>query len=63
MHWHDVLSDFIEEVPDALPGSIYKELQELRRDIGHYRIDLMGNKMEKLGWEFEKEIRETKLPE
>ncbi|MEE8115353.1 MAG: hypothetical protein V3T23_13495 [Nitrososphaerales archaeon] len=47
-HWHNVLSLFIEDVPEEMPVRLYNNLQELRREIGHYRIDLKGNKMERL---------------
>ena len=55
MHWHDVLSDWIDELPDNVPASSFDEIQELRRDIAHFRLDLMQNKMERLGYDFEKE--------
>jgi len=54
MHWHDVLSDWIDELPDNVPAKDFKTIQELRRDIGHFRLDLLENKMEKLGFDFEK---------
>lgn len=52
MYWHDVLSDFIDEVPENIPVKQYVSLQELRRDIGHFRIDLMSDKMERVGHDF-----------
>lgn len=54
MHWHDVLSDWIDELPDNVPAKDFETIQELRRDIGHFRLDLMGNKMDRLGYDFPK---------
>jgi len=59
MHWHDVLSDWIDELPDNVPAQDFDTIQELRRDIGHFRIDLMGNKIKKLGHERKKGFEES----
>jgi len=54
MHWHDILSDWIDELPDNVPAKDFDTIQELRRDIGHFRIELMKNNMDRLGYEFKK---------
>ncbi len=51
-HWHTVLGLFLQDVQEHMPVHLYNNLQELRREIGHYRIDLMQNKMERLGYDF-----------
>jgi len=59
-HWHNILSTFIEDVPEQIPLHLYNNLQELRREIGHYRIDLIGNKID-LMTKIEKEANDEIL--
>jgi len=63
MHWHDMLSDWINNLPDNIPARHFDQIQELRRDIGHFRIDLMSNKLDKLGYDLEKQRKSDEPPE
>jgi len=63
MHWHDVLSDWIDVLPDNVPAKDFDTIQELRRDIGHYRIDLLANKIDKVGYDFENRKNSPIVPE
>jgi len=63
MHWHDILSDFIDDMPDNIPAAHIYQIQELRRDIGHYRIELMENNIERLGYSFENRKNSPIVPE
>jgi len=45
LYWNQILQIFMKDVPDDVPPKLYLDLQELRRDIMHFHVDLKDNKL------------------
>jgi len=45
LSWNQVLMEFMRDVPEEIPPDLYYELQELRRNIMHFHVDLKDNKL------------------
>jgi len=45
LQWNLVLESFMRDVPEEIPPKLYSELQELRRDIMHFHVNLKDNKL------------------
>jgi len=45
LDWNVMLASFMRDVPEEVPVWLYKDLQELRRDIMHYHVKLKDNKL------------------